>query len=142
MIIDSKTIKNNLPHRTPFLFVDGVDELVEGKSIKAHLLLKQELPFFKGHFPQEPIMPGVLIVEALAQASGLIVSLSKMSNGGIFYLASNNIKFLEVVRPECTLQMNSTLERAFAGLYQFSVEAIANGKTAARGSLVLAAAKK
>ena len=87
-------------------------------------------------------MPGVLIVEALAQTSGLIVALSKISDGGIFYLASNNIKFLEVVRPECTLEMRSTLDRAFGGLFQFSVEALANGKTAAKGTLVLAAPKK
>lgn len=142
MKIDKETIKNYLPHRDPFLFVDGIDNLEEGKKIQARLELKKELPFFKGHFPQEAIMPGVLIVEALAQTSGLIVALSKISDGGIFYLASNNIKFLEVVRPECTLEMRSTLDKAFGGLFQFSVEALVNGKTAARGTLVLAAPKK
>ena len=142
MNIDHETIKNNLPHREPFLFVDAVSSFDEGKSISASFFLSKDLPFFKGHFPEKPIMPGVLIAEALAQASGLIVSLSKMSEGGIFYLASTNIKFIEVVEPECDLILKSQLERGFSGLYQFSVEAQVRGKTVAKGSLVLASPKK
>lgn len=142
MKIDKETIKNNLPHREPFLFVDEVCSFEQNKNITARLFLSRELPFFKGHFPEKPIMPGVLIAEALAQTSGLIVSLSKMSEGGIFYLASTNIKFLEVVEPECDLILKSNLERGFSGLYQFSVEAQVAGKTVAKGSLVLASPKK
>lgn len=134
-------IKKYLPHREPFIFVDGVEDFTEGKSIKATLALKPEMPFFKGHFPGQPIMPGVLMAEALAQTSGLIVAMSKLSEGGIFYLASTNVKFLEVVRPGCVLELRSSLEKSFGGLYQFAVEARAGGKTAVKGSLVLALAK-
>ena len=138
--LSREQIKQYLPHREPFIFVDSVDEF-SGSSIKASLNLRREMPFFAGHFPEEPIMPGVLMQEALAQASGLVISLQKNSGGGIFYLASANIKFLEVVRPDCVLELRSRLERSFGGLYQFAVEACAGGKTAARGTIVLASAK-
>ncbi len=141
MMFDKEEIKKRLPHRDPFLFVDSVDEFTAGKSIVARFEARAELDFFRGHFPQKAIMPGVLMVEALAQTSGLIISFSDMSSGGIFYLASSNIKFLEVVEPDVSLELHSTLERSFNGLFQFSVEAVANGKVAARGSIVLAASK-
>ncbi len=141
MIFDKEEIKKRLPHRAPFLFVDYVDEFIKGKSIVAKLEVCSDMEFFKGHFPKKAIMPGVLMVEALAQTSGLIISFSEMSEGEIFYLASNNIKFLDVVEPDVTLELRSSLERSFNGLYQFSVEAIAKGKTAARGVIVLSVAK-
>ncbi len=141
MILEKEDIKKYLPHREPFLFVDTVEEFLENKRIIARLNLNKQMDFFRGHFPERPIMPGVLMVEALAQTSGLIISLSKKSDGGIFYLASSNIKFLEVVEPDVCLEMRSSLDRSFNGLYQFSVEALVSGKTAVKGSLVLADAR-
>lgn len=147
MIIDKEEIKNHLPHRHPFLFVDLVKTFAEGKSLEAEFFMDASLEFFKGHFPENPIMPGVLILEALAQASGLIISLSK--NGvapneapKVFYLASNNIKFLSVARAGETLVLKSNLLKTFDGLFQFSVEAYCGREKVAAGSLVLAEPKK
>ena len=71
-------IEQILPHRSPFLFVDAVRELDAGKRILAELELRADEPHFEGHFPGRPIMPGVLIAEALAQTSGLLLALSAM----------------------------------------------------------------
>ncbi len=141
MKLDKEEIKKHLPHRDPFMFVDAVDDF-DQTQIRARLRLKADLPFFEGHFPEKPIMPGVLITESLAQTSGLIISLSEKSDGGIFYLASANIKFVEPVFPPAELVLNSRLDRAFNGLFQFAVEASAEGRTAARGTIVLATPKK
>lgn len=143
MILTKDDIKNFLPHREPFLFVDSVDEFGP-RGLSATLRLDPDMPFFAGHFPGEPIMPGVLVVEALAQASGLCLALSKKESGGewrggsIFYLASNNIKFVSVAKAGVTLKLKSAMTREFGGLYHFSVEAISGPDTVASGSLVLA----
>ncbi len=137
MILDKEQIKQRLPHRAPFLFVDGVDAFEQSKSITAHLDIAVDMPFFAGHFPEKPVMPGVLMTEALAQTAGLVISLSNEASG-IFYLASCNVKFLEVVEPGGRLQLFARLEKSFNGLFQFSVEARFCNKTAARGNIVLA----
>src|SRR5271157_4313911 len=89
-----------LPHRPPFLFVDRVIKLIPDKEIAAERLLRDDEPFFTGHFPQKHIMPGVLVTDALAQTSGLLWGLSKKALGAvlakepeIFFLASANMKF-------------------------------------------------
>src|SRR3954471_15156476 len=89
-----------LPHRPPFLFVDRVLSIEPNQSILAERLLRPEEPQFAGHFPGQPIMPGVLIAEALAQASGLLLGLSAKLAGGpppaqpkSFFLAATSIKF-------------------------------------------------
>ena len=143
MILAKDDIKNFLPHREPFLFVDAVDEFGR-RGLSATLYLDPAMPFFAGHFPGEPIMPGVLAVEALAQASGLCLALSKKavgeewSGGNIFYLASSNIKFVSVAKAGDTLKLKSAMTREFGGLYHFSVEASSGANVIASGSLVLA----
>ena len=72
---DIRKILEFLPHRYPFLLVDRVNEIVDGEYIKAHKCVSFNAPFFQGHFPGVPVMPGVLIIEALAQAGGLLVLL-------------------------------------------------------------------
>ena len=72
---DIRKILEFLPHRYPFLLVDRVNEIVDGEYIKAHKCVSFNEPFFQGHFPGVPVMPGVLIIEALAQAGGLLVSI-------------------------------------------------------------------
>lgn len=148
MIIDKEGIKKHLPHREPFLFVDSVKAFEEGKFIEAEFFMDASLEFFKGHFPENPIMPGVLILEALAQTSGLVVSLSKKNSDSresapkIFYLASNNLKFLSPARAGETLVLISNLLKTFDGLFQFSVEARCGREKVAAGTLVLADPKK
>jgi len=147
MTLDKEEIKNLLPHREPFLFVDAVSAFAPKKSITASLELKADLPFFRGHFPNNPIMPGVLVVESLAQTSGLFLALSARDEsvennsfkaGSIFYLASNNIKFVGVAKAGDVLELTSSLTREFAGLYHFSVSATSGRRKIAEGTLVLA----
>ena len=73
MLMDINEIMSIIPHRQPFLLIDRVEEMVEGKSITALKNVSYNEPFFAGHFPQEPVMPGVLIVEALAQAGAVAI---------------------------------------------------------------------
>ena len=147
MILEREEIKNYLPHREPFLFVDSVEEYERGKSIRARLFLDPNFGFFRGHFPENPIMPGILSVEALAQACGLLVALDAAEfgkSGGkpkIFYLASSNVKFLKVVNPGSVLTLRSELRREFEGLFNFAVGAFVGGIPVASGTLVLASQK-
>ncbi len=146
MIIGKEDIKKHIPHREPFLFVDSVVSRGAG-ALEASLFLSPGLPFFKGHFPGRAIMPGVLIVEALAQASGLLLSLDAAEKGRepcgakIFYLASNSVKFTHTARPGDTLLLRSRLVKSFGTLTQFSVEAVCGNSVAASGNLVLAEAE-
>ncbi len=143
MILNRESVKNYLPHRDPFLFVDSVASFEKRGSICATFELKPELPFFKGHFPNMPILPGVIAVEALAQASGLLLALKADSEPGnkMFFLASNNIKFVSVARAGETLELKSRLEREYGGLCRFSVEALSEQRLVASGVLVLVSAE-
>jgi 3-hydroxymyristoyl/3-hydroxydecanoyl-(acyl carrier protein) dehydratase len=134
-----------LPHRPPFVFVDRVTELEPGKRIVAERFLRADEPHFAGHFPGRPIMPGVLISEALAQTSGLLLGLSEMMAGlaaskpaRTFFLAGNNIKYKHFAVPGDTLQLRAQAEGSFGGLFRFSVEASSGRNLVASGSLTLA----
>lgn len=131
-----------LPHRPPFLFVDRVLELDINRQILAALELNGDEPHFAGHFPGNPIMPGVLITEALAQTSGLLHALSSIENGvetdPLFYLAKADMKWMTPCRPETTLFMESKLQRAMGGLLSFRVLAHTKRDDIAKGTLTLA----
>ena len=134
-----------LPHRPPFLFVDRVTLLEPHKRIVAERALRPDEPQFAGHFPGRPIMPGVLIAEALAQTSGLLIGLSEMSSASappekpkVFFLAVTNIKFTHPAVPGDVLVLRATSERQFAALHRFNVEATAGRNLIASGSLTLA----
>jgi 3-hydroxymyristoyl/3-hydroxydecanoyl-(acyl carrier protein) dehydratase len=136
-----------LPHRPPFLFVDRVTELEPGKRIVAERRLRPEEPQFAGHFPGRAIMPGVLITEALAQTSGLLLGLSEKAAGAappqgprMFVLAANNMKYKHPAMPGDTLELRAQADGNFAGLFRFNVEASAGRNLIACGSLTLAAA--
>ena len=134
-----------LPHRPPFLFVDRVTELEPGKRIVAERVLRPEEPQFAGHFPGRAIMPGVLVTEALAQTSGLLLGLSEKVTGAapperpkMFFLAGNNMKFKHPAVPGDRLELRALADGSFAGLFRFSVEASAGRNLIASGSLTLA----
>ncbi len=146
MILNKSQILELLPHRDPFCFVDSVDEYSQNKSIKATFFLNPNLAFFAGHFPNNPIMPGVLIIEALAQTSGLLIALdAKNSNAqdtnSLRYLASNNIKLIAPANPPEMLFLKSAYVKSFNGLHYFAVEAFTDKKSVAAGTLVLADAE-
>jgi 3-hydroxyacyl-[acyl-carrier-protein] dehydratase len=134
-----------LPHRPPFRFVDRVLELEPGHRILAELDLRPEEPFFAGHFPGNPLMPGVLITEALAQTSGLLLGLTRPREDEqppaiprVFYLAAVNVKFSHPARPGDTLVLRAEADRQFGGLARFRVEASCGRNLVAAGNLTLA----
>ena len=135
-----------LPHRPPFLFVDRVTELVPFRRIVAERWLAEEEPQFAGHFPQRPIMPGVLVSEALAQTSGLLLGLSRTiaadpdraGPAEMFYLAAVNVKFVSPSVPGERMILLSECERDLGRLSRFRVEASVGRRLIATGSLTLA----
>jgi 3-hydroxyacyl-[acyl-carrier-protein] dehydratase len=134
-----------LPHRPPFLFVDRVVKLIPFKTIVTERDLRSEEPFFAGHFPQKAIMPGVLVTDALAQTSGLLLGLSQLSSKEkpspepqIFFLASVTMKFIHPAYPGETLRMTADIGRTFGTLHTFDVEAGVGRNLIAKGSLTLA----
>ncbi|PWM30400.1 MAG: 3-hydroxyacyl-[acyl-carrier-protein] dehydratase FabZ [Verrucomicrobia bacterium] len=149
-------VKDLLAHRAPFLFVSRIIRVdADAHSIEAEFDIDANLPFFAGHFPGKPIMPGVLMLEAMAQTSGLFLGFSGggreaeksrasdegEGRGRIYYLASSNVKFLKVVNPGSVLVLKSELRREFEGLFNFAVGAFVGGIPVASGTLVLASQK-
>lgn len=140
--VDAERIAAILPHRYPFLLVDRVVELDPGKSIVALKNVTINEPFFNGHFPGHPVMPGVLIVEALAQASGLLLGLSgthKANDDRIFYLAKvDDARFLKPVVPGDQLRLEVQLKRLIRSMGIFTARAVVDGKEAATCELMCA----
>jgi 3-hydroxyacyl-[acyl-carrier-protein] dehydratase len=131
----------NLPHREPFRFVTSVDELTFGQRGAGRWRVRGDEGFFAGHFPGNPVVPGVLLAEALAQLSGLVVFGDGASGGArAARLAQMNVKFQSGVVPPAEIRLESSLTREMGGLYLFEVRAENNGVVAASGSVVLAMA--
>lgn len=146
VVFDLPQILELLPHRDPFLFVDAITKFKANKKIVATRYLRPDEPHFKGHFPQKPIMPGVLITDALAQTSGLLWGFSKKvdestpdeTNQTIFFLASDEIKFVKPALPGQTLTLESTLIESFGSFYKYKVEAYVERTLICKGKLTLA----
>ena len=127
-----------LPHRDPFRFISRLISLTPGQAGQAAWSLTGDESFFTGHFPGDPIVPGVLISEALAQLSGLVLPPSKgpQARGG--RLAHVDLRFDSSVRPPAEILLKSTLTRTMGRLSQFDVSATVAGAWVARGALTLA----
>jgi 3-hydroxyacyl-[acyl-carrier-protein] dehydratase len=145
MLYDIEDIKAILPHRSPFLFVDRIKEVIEGDNIVAEKDLSFDDHFFDGHFPDNPIMPGVLVSEALAQTSGLLLGLkwkerypSFIKNKHHLFLAHVNVKFFTPARPGETLRLEASLIKTYGKFYLFEVAAYTDDNRIARGTLTLA----
>ncbi|MGN6313994.1 MAG: 3-hydroxyacyl-ACP dehydratase FabZ [Rhodanobacteraceae bacterium] len=140
--VDAERIAALLPHRYPFLLVDRVIELDPGKCITALKNVTTNEPFFQGHFPGHPVMPGVLIVEALAQASGLLIGLSDsgVQNGDkLFYLAKvDNARFNRPVVPGDQLRLEVQLKRLIRGMGIFTARALVDRQEVASCELMCA----
>ena len=112
MLMNKEQIKEVLPHREPFLLVDQVEEMEVGKSIVATKFVTEDEYYFQGHFPGRPIMPGVLIVESLAQAGGIVVLYMPENKGKLaVFGAIKNAKFKKQVVPGDTLTLKVTMDR-------------------------------
>ncbi len=144
-LYDIEIIKEILPHRSPFLFVDRVMELEAGEKIIAEKDLSPDEWYFAAHFPGKPVMPGVLVSEALAQASGLLLGITwkkrdALSDVGVneeLFLANVNIKFISPVKPDAVLLLASILKKEYGGMFLFEVEAYVGDRKIAGGSLTL-----
>jgi|SRR5690554_4201475 len=125
-------IMNFLPHRFPFLLVDRVVEVDAGKSIVGYKNVTINEPFFTGHFPGKPIMPGVLIIEAMAQVSGILGYVTagrSAADGSIHLLAgSNKARFKRPVVPGDQLRLESTLMSKKHGIWKFDCRALVDGE--------------
>jgi 3-hydroxyacyl-[acyl-carrier-protein] dehydratase len=133
-----------LPHRYPFLLVDRVIAFDAGKTLTAIKNVTINEPFFPGHFPGHPVMPGVLILEALAQASGLLVMLSapELAKDSLFYFAKiDDARFSQIVKPGDQLILKVTQKRMMMGMGQFETEALVDGKVVASAKMVCAQRK-
>lgn len=128
-----KSLFEHLPHRYPFLLVDRVTELVPGERVKGYKNVTINEPFFLGHFPGHPIMPGVLIAEALAQVSGVLAMETQETSpvDSIFYLAGmDNTRFKRPVVPGDRLDMESELLVERRALMKFDCKAYVGGELA------------
>ncbi|SFR50603.1 3-hydroxyacyl-[acyl-carrier-protein] dehydratase [Marinobacter daqiaonensis] len=121
-----------LPHRYPFLLVDRIVEVEKGKSIVGYKNVTINEPHFNGHFPGKPIMPGVLIIEAMAQVSGILGYVTagrSAADGSIHLLAgSNKARFKRPVIPGDQLRMESTLVSNKHGIWKFDCRALVDGE--------------
>ncbi|MBI2768604.1 MAG: 3-hydroxyacyl-ACP dehydratase FabZ [Burkholderiales bacterium] len=122
-MMDIHAILKLLPHRYPFVLVDRVLELEKGKRIKALKNVTINEPFFVGHFPHRPVMPGVLMLEAMAQAAALLSFETlgiTLDDKTVYYFAGiDGARFKRPVEPGDQLIMDVTLERSKAGIYKF-----------------------
>ncbi len=112
MVMDINEIMSIIPHRQPFLLIDRVEALEEGKSIVATKNVTYNEPFFAGHFPQEPVMPGVLQVEAMAQAGAVaIMSLEQFKGKTGYFGGIKNVKFKRKVVPGDVLRIELEIDK-------------------------------
>jgi 3-hydroxyacyl-[acyl-carrier-protein] dehydratase len=112
MELDIKEIMNIIPHRPPFLLIDRVTDMVPGESCTAIKNVSMNEPHFVGHFPGEPVMPGVLIVEAMAQAGAVsILSKEEFKGKTAYFGGINNVKFKKMVTPGDTLRLEVSIDK-------------------------------
>ena len=130
--LDIAAVLRQLPHRYPFLLVDRVLELVPGKTIKALKNVTINEPFFPGHFPHRPVMPGVLILEALAQAAGILAfqtaGVIPDENTRFFFVGIDAARFRRPVEPGDQLILRAEFLRAMRGIWKFATLAEVDGR--------------
>ena len=139
--LDAAGIQQLLPHRHPFLLVDRVLEIVPDKHILAYKNITQNEPFFTGHFPGKPIMPGVLIIEALAQAGGLLTQLSHVgeTSNRMFYMVKvESARFKKMVVPGDRLDLDVTIKRVIRNMAVYEGIARVDGVEVATAEVLCA----
>lgn len=131
--VDIRRVLSLLPHRYPMLLVDRVESMVKDTSIHAVKAVTMNEPFFQGHFPGRPIMPGVLIVEALAQAGGVLAieSLGLAGTGKlVYFMGIDGVKFRKPVEPGHLLDLHVTILQAKRNICKFEGRAMLDGQLA------------
>lgn len=138
-VLTAKEIMEIIPHRQPFMLVDTIEELESGVKAVGKKCVSYNEPFFAGHFPQEPVMPGVLIVEALAQV-GAVAILSKEENRGktAYFAAINSAKFRGKVVPGDVLMLETEIIKVKGPIGIGSAKAYVDGKLVVQAELTFA----
>ncbi|MEY2777650.1 MAG: 3-hydroxyacyl-ACP dehydratase FabZ [Pseudomonadota bacterium] len=140
--LDIQAIMDTLPHRYPFLLVDRVLEVVPGERLLAQKNVSINEPFFTGHFPNYSVMPGVLVIEALAQAAGILsfkTIQSQAQDGQIYFFAGiDNCRFKRPVVPGDVLMLEVSIERHARGIWKYKTKALVDGQLAAEADLMCA----
>lgn len=139
--MDIQEILKHLPQRYPMLMIDRVKALEPGKRIVAMKNVSANEPYFQGHFPGRPIMPGVLILEAMAQAAGVLVfsaesAVQQNDRLVYYYVGIDNARFKKPVVPGDQLELEVTMERALRGIGKFTCEARVDGVTVAEATIL------
>lgn len=141
-MMDIREIKEYLPHRYPFLLVDRVEELVEGERIRAYKNVSSNEAVFNGHFPDAPIFPGVMIVEAMAQAAGILgfkTQGKKPSDGSLYLFAgADNVRFKRQVVPGDRLHLEATIVSSKRGIWKFGCKAFVDDELASSATILCA----
>lgn len=139
-VLDIHRILKKLPHRYPILLVDRVIEFEANQRIKALKNVTINEPFFMGHFPHRPVMPGVLMLEALAQTAALLSFESMGQDPGddtvVYFVGIDGARFNRVVEPGDQLILEASIERAKAGIYKYKTRASVDGETAVEAELM------
>jgi 3-hydroxyacyl-[acyl-carrier-protein] dehydratase len=143
-------IQKYLPHRPPFLLVDAIDELKPWEGISSHKNVTINEPFFQGHFPGHPLMPGVLILEAMAQTSALLLAISFREHGGLrpedlkhidlegriaYFASCDKVKFRRPVVPGDRLDLRATVIRVGTRAWKTGTQALVGGAKAAEAEI-------
>ncbi|WP_309089773.1 3-hydroxyacyl-ACP dehydratase FabZ [Phenylobacterium sp.] len=132
--IDITEVLERIPHRYPFLLVDRCEEYKPSESIVGIKCVTVNEPFFQGHFPDYPVMPGVLLIEAMAQTGAVLMSKSlEVDTAGkaIFFMSADNCRFRAPVRPGDVVRMPVRVVKHRGDVFKFAGQAIVNGKVAA-----------
>lgn len=142
MLLDIEDIRNYLPHRYPFLLVDRVVELHLGESIVAYKNLSINEPYFDGHFPDKPVFPGVLLVEAMAQAAGILgfKTMDKTpADGSIYYfVGADKLRFKRPCVPGDQVMLRASIVGEKRGIWRFDVSSDVDGELCASASILCA----
>ena len=140
--LDIHEVLKHLPHRYPFLLIDRVLDCIPGKSLMALKNVSYNEPYFVGHFPQRPVMPGVLIIESLAQATGILAFVSTKSmpsDGALYYLVGiDNCRFKQPVEPGDQLILKVELDRNVRNIWKFRTEALVGDEIVASADVMCA----
>ena len=121
MRLNIEEIKHLIPHRDPFLFVDTCEIIIPGEHAKSEKLFSANEYFFKGHFPGNPIVPGVIIVEAMAQTAGIVVSykLKEFKDKSVLFMSVNKAKFRKPIFPNEKVSFEVKILNSVRGVYKF-----------------------
>ena len=140
--LDIKAVMEHLPHRYPFLLVDRVLEIEPGQRILALKNVTINEPFFPGHFPHHPVMPGVMVIEAMAQAAAILAFKSgeRMpdENSVVYFVGIDGARFKSPVGPGDQLLLHARIDRHLKGIWKFSTEARVGERLAAEAKLMCA----